>query len=195
PCLVPFGRGVACLWEEFGGANGGKVRWSRFEDGKWSAIETIETPKRESKGPSARPAVSAVSVKGEEIFLVGARFPGVLHYRSGKWTAEAPDVPRAAKLSVAGDRHVVAVAAIPETGDVYKGGVALKVWRRAADGGWSSPEELAREELPLSNKGSGNIYLYRPGFVVQPYAPPNFVPVAWTCEGQKWIKVLRVPVR
>jgi hypothetical protein len=32
-----------------------------------------------------------------------------------------------------------------------------------------------------------------PGFVVQPYAPPNFIPVAWTC-GQNWVKVLRVPV-
>jgi hypothetical protein len=30
--------------------------------------------------------------------------------------------------------------------------------------------------------------------VVQPYAPPNCVPIAWTCEVQKWIKVLRVPV-
>src|SRR6185436_13264867 len=49
PCLVPFGRGVACLWEEFGGANNGRVRWSRFEDGKWCPIETIEQPKRESK--------------------------------------------------------------------------------------------------------------------------------------------------
>ena len=194
PCLVPLGRGIACLWEEFGGANNGRIRWSRFEDGKWSAIETIDQPKRESKNPTSRPAVSAVSVRGEEIFMVGARFSGVLHYRSGKWTVEAPEVPRGGRLSVAGDRHVMAVAATPDGGDVYKGAVTLQAWRRSADGAWSGPEELAKEEQPLSNKGSGNIYNYRPGFVVQPYAPPNFVPVAWTCEGQKWIKVLRLPV-
>jgi hypothetical protein len=34
----------------------------------------------------------------------------------------------------------------------------------------------------------------RPELVVQAYAPPNFVPIAWSCEGQRWIKFLCVPV-
>jgi len=34
----------------------------------------------------------------------------------------------------------------------------------------------------------------RIGLVVQAYAPANFVPVAWTCQKQRWIKFLRVPI-
>jgi hypothetical protein len=66
------------------------------------------------------------------------------------------------------------------------------MWHRMADGTWSEPRELAREELPLS--GVQGLNELRPGLVMQAYAPPNFVPIAWSCEGQKWIKFLRVPV-
>ena len=37
-----------------------------------------------------------------------------------------------------------------------------------------------------------NRWYARPGFVVQPYAPPNFVLVAWSC-GKSWVKLLQVP--
>lgn len=74
-----------------------------------------------------------------------------------------------------------------------KGPVVLRSWQRSASGRWSEPVELGREEMPLSHKHDG-IYVIRPGLVVQAYAPANFVPVAWTCEGQKWVKYLRVPV-
>ena len=49
----------------------------------------------------------------------------------------------------------------------------------------------AREPVALASHGGR--YYARPGFVVQPYAPPNFVPLAWSCGGE-WIKLLRVPV-
>jgi len=103
-------------------------------------------------------------------------------------------MPRGSRLSVAGDKAVLAIAAVPDSGDVYQGPVTLQSWRRSADGTWAGPQTPAREEIPLSNKGAGDRYFYRPGFVVQADAPPNFVPVALTCEGQKWIKVLRVAV-
>ena len=51
--------------------------------------------------------------------------------------------------------------------------------------------ELAREDQPITKGLNGYFY---PGLVVMAYAPPNFVPIAWTVQGQKWIKFLRVPV-
>jgi hypothetical protein len=193
PCLVPFGKSVACLWLEFSGPHNGKLRWSRFENGGWTAPETVEQPKPVPGNPVSRPPINAVGVRGEEIYLVSARWPGVLHYRGGNWALEAPDVPRGGKVAVAGDAKVVVVAPVPESGDPYKGPVALRAWRRTPQGAWSGPQELGREEVPLSNRQAGHAYSYRPGFVVQPYSPPRFVPVAWTCESQKWIKIVRLP--
>ena len=72
-----------------------------------------------------------------------------------------------------------------------KGAVELRAWHRLADGQWKGPLVVASEPIPLASPD--NRWYARPGFVVQPYAPPNFVPVAWTC-GKNWVKVLRVPV-
>ena len=70
--------------------------------------------------------------------------------------------------------------------------MVLHAWQRGADGKWSGPRELAREEQPVAGYDADNEQ--RPGLVVQAYAPPNFVPIAWSCKGQKWVKFLRVPV-
>lgn len=194
PCLVPFGKGIACIWQEIRSDLKGQVRWSRFEEGEWSPVERIETPRLISGNPTARPVLSAVSRGDSEIFLTGSRFAGILHYQDGKWTVEAEDVPRGSRIAIAGDKAVLAVAEIADDGNVYEGPATLRGWLRKKDGTWSA-RDLAHEELPLSNRlGGGDTYFYRPGFVVQPYSPPNCFPIAWTCEGQKWIKLLRVPV-
>jgi hypothetical protein len=193
PCLVPFGQGLACLWQERKGYEYAKLKWARFDGRAWSAVEEIAEPKRSAKGPIGRPPVHAVSLGGKEIFLTSALFRGVLHFRDGEWKAELPDLPVGSRVSAAGDRTVVAIAPVHEEGSSTKGPVVLRSWQRPAGGEWSAPVDLAREEIPLSHKHD-NIYVVRPGLVLQPYAPPNFVPVAWTCEGQKWVKVLRVPV-
>jgi hypothetical protein len=194
PCLVPFGKGVACIWQErhrTGAYSFDKLLWTHFDGTDWAAIEEIEQPKRAAVNPMTRPPIHAVSLAGKEIFLVSALFNGVLHYQNGKWMIEAADVPAGSRISAAGDRAVVVIAGASAA--VNKGPVVLRAWQRSSAGRWSEPVELAREESPLSHKHDG-IYVIRPGLVVQPYAPPNFVPVAWTCEGQKWVKVLRVPV-
>ena len=124
---------------------------------------------------------------GKEIFLVSALWGGVLHYQDGKWKAEPVDVPPGSRISVAGDRAVVVIAGVSSA--VNKGPVVLQSWQRASErplvrgrSSWPGKRQ------PLSHSHDG-IYVIRPGLVVQPYAPPNFVPVAWTCEGQKWVKV------
>ena len=149
--------------------------------------------RRTATSPVPRPPLHAVSLHGREIFLTGALFKGVLHYREGRWETDLPDLPVGSRLSVAGDRTVVVIAPVYATAKLTQGPVILRSWQRGDAGTWSDPMDLAREEHPLSHKHD-NIYVARLGLVVQPYAPANFVPIAWTCEGQKWIKFLRIPV-
>jgi len=101
-------------------------------------------------------------------------------------------VPFGARLSVAGDRAVVVIAAKSQTTDPRKGPRVIQAWQRRADGKRAGPQELAREEHPFA--GREGLNELRPGLVVQACAPPNFVPVAWGCKDQKWIKYLRIPV-
>jgi hypothetical protein len=191
PCLVPFGSGVACIWEDVSFRDRARLQWARFDGAKWSAIEEIAAPPRAGH-VWCRPQLHAVSVGGKEVFLASGFRNGMLHYRDGKWQQEPIDVPFGGRLSVAGDKTVVVVAARSETADPRKGPMVIQAWQRRADGRWSGPRELAREEHPLAGMEGANVL--RPGLVVQAYAPPNFVPVAWSCKGQKWVKYLRIPV-
>ena len=191
PCLVPLGEGVACIWEEIGRTNT-RLKWARFDGTKWSAIEEIPAPPRVSGAIWCRPMLHAVSVGGKEIFVASGFRKGVLHYRDGKWEQKLPDVPFGGRLSMAGGQTVVVVAAKSLTDNPRKGPMVILAWQRQADGKWSEPRELAREEQPLI--GMEGLNELRPGLVVQAYAPPNFVPIAWSCKNQKWIKYLRLPV-
>jgi hypothetical protein len=191
PCLVPFGAGVACIWEETHYHKTHKLKWARFDGSHWSPIEEIPAPPRAGL-VWCRPQLHAVSVGGKDIYLASGFRNGVLAYRDGKWCQEPIDVPFGGRISVAGDRTVVVVAARSETADPRKGPMRIQAWQRGRDGTWSQPQQLAREEQPLT--GMEGLNDLRPGLVVQAYAPPNFVPVAWSCKGQKWIKYLRIPV-
>ena len=70
-------------------------------------------------------------------------------------------------------------------------GSALLFWRRSPDGTWAS-KEIATEALPICF----NVWRdYGARCVAVPKtSPPNYAPVAWTCRGQTWVKVLRVPI-
>lgn len=196
PCLVPFGKGIACIWQErhrSGSYSFDKLLWSHFDGRAWSTVAEIIQPKRVATNPMARPPLHAVSLGGKEIFLASALFNGVLHHKDGQWKAELPEVSAGSRLSAAGDKTVVVIAPVTPAGNLSKGPVVLRSWQRSADGQWSAAVDLATEEQPLSHKHDG-IYVVRQGLVVQQYAPANFVPIAWTCEGQKWVKYLRVPV-
>src|SRR5262249_47880258 len=71
PCIVPFGNGVACIWDEYpSGQDGGKkLKWARFDGSKWSAIEEIPAPGRTGYYLWCRPHLHAVSLGGKEIFV------------------------------------------------------------------------------------------------------------------------------
>src|SRR5262249_53547383 len=152
-----------------------------------------------------RPHLHAVSVGGKEIFLASGFRKGILHYQNGKWSQEPIAVPFGARLSLAGDKTVMVFNVRSAAGDGKgelekldnvtlrrKEGMVIQAWQRGTDGQWSGPRDLAREEQPLAGYDQDNEL--RPGLVVQAYAPPNFVPIAWNCKGQKAIKYLCVPV-
>lgn len=191
PCLAPLGAGVACIWQERSGYDFVRLLWSHFDGQRWSPVEEIEQPKRTVSGSVTRPPIHAVSLGGKEIFLVSALFDGVLHYDGERWQTEPVEVPAGSRISAAGDKAIVVIGG--DGKPVNKGPLVLRAWQRTSAGRWSGPVELAREDAPLSHKHDG-VYVIRPGLVVQPYSPPNFVPVAWTCEGKNWVRVLRVPV-
>jgi hypothetical protein len=190
PCLVPFGPAVACIWEEWG-PNSINLKWAKFDGTKWSAIEEIA---QMGKGSTVfnRPHIHAVSIDGKEIFMASGFREGIYHHRDGRWQKEPVKVPFGTRLSLAGGKTVMAFAVRSENADRKKGPMVIQTWQRRSDGEWSDARELAREEIPISVMQGLNEL--RPGLVVQTYSPPNFVPIAWSCDGQKWIKYLRVPV-
>ncbi|MEX0718219.1 MAG: sialidase family protein [Planctomycetaceae bacterium] len=195
PCIVPFEDGVAVLWVERGpNYLYRELKWSRFDGVDWTKPELIPHPERTIYNPT-RPPVKAVSRRGgKELFAVSSMFPGVLRYADGKWSSEALEVAPRARLAVAGDEAetVLAIGPVTEKQLNDEAPVVFTAWQRKADGTWSA-RELAREEKPLSFKHE-NQYAARPGYVVQPYAPASFVPLAWTCEGDDEVRFLRVPV-
>jgi hypothetical protein len=69
-------------------------------------------------------------------------------------------------------------------------GTTIRCWRRSGKGEWSGPVQVVQEKSPVYAMPGGQ----RVSFVAQTYSPPNFVPIAWTVEGQRSIKILRVPV-
>lgn len=192
PCLVPFGKGVACLWEEYPpNPARNRLRWTHFDGATWAPIADVPAPPRVPL-VFGRPHIHAVSLGAKEIFIASGFRKGILHYKDGTWTHEAADVPFGARLSAVGDKTIVVVAVPNETPERCKGPAVIQAWQRDAIGQWTGPRELAREDHPLT--GMGALNELRPGLQVQAYAPPNFVPIAWSCEKQKWVKFLRLPV-
>ena len=201
PCLVPLGGHVACIWCKRVGYGYREIKWTPIRRPKVVARSrsSSKRKKRDAYNPT-RPAVHAVSVGDGEIFMVNALYKGVLHFKDGRWKREAEDIPAGSRISVAGDRHIVVIATHGKESDLStspgvveaKGAVELRAWHRLADGQWKGPLVVASEPTPLASPD--NRWYARPGFVVQPYAPPNFVPIAWTC-GKKWGEGIARPGR
>jgi len=191
PRMVPLERGFACLWHNRREKSGQHVELhlARYDGQRWLPQETVPYPQEKVEYHSL-PRLHAVSVGGSEIFVLTAYANGVLHYRDGAWTRELPEAPASlGRLCVAGDKTVVLIAAIPQKDRMAKNAapVVFRAWQRGADGRWSGPRELGREEQPLRINDDWT------GFRVPTVSPPNFVPVVWA-NGADWLKVLRVPV-
>jgi hypothetical protein len=201
PVLVPFGEGVACIWDEYPPKKErNRMRWTHFDGAKWSPVKDIPAPPR-TGSVWCRPHLHAVSLGGKEIFVASGFRKGIMRYNGRTWAQAPIEAPFGARLSVAGDKTVVVIGIKsagkgdlekPDNTALRRGPMVLVAWQRGSDGKWTGPRELVREEHPLTAMSALNEL--RPGLQVQAYAPPNFVPIAWSCEKQKWLKYLRIPV-
>jgi hypothetical protein len=194
PRLVPFGKGLVCLWHNRRKAQGTDLQMVQFDGRDWLPVSTV--PYRFNARSHYTPRLDAVSVNGREIFVLSTYADGVLHYQDGVWTQELTEVPAGlSRLCLAGDQTVMLIAAFPDRDKLVKKGyvqsapVVFRAWQRAGDGRWSGPRRIASLEEPISIGG----VVDWAGFRVPRFSPPNFVPLMWVGDDQ-WIRILRVPV-
>jgi len=110
---------------------------------------------------------STVTLGGNRLFLSTDK--GIIAWDGSQWSDE-PSSPARALLTVSGDKLF---------GVTWEGGKLL-LWKRS-DGQWRS-EELASEATQVAL------------VALPPASPPNSIPVAWNHQGQKTVKLLRVPL-
>jgi len=170
--IVPYGEHVAVLWG----------KWSYFDGQRWSQPQPV------GAGPLKRPLryFSAVGCGTKNSSFMLSTNRGLLTWDGAGWKED--ESVKEASLSVCHSAQTVKVVGFSV--ENKGGGSGLLFWRRLADAKWAS-KEIAAEELPIGF-GQGN---EGDGFLAVPVeSPADYVPVAWTCRGQKWVKTLRVPV-
>jgi hypothetical protein len=171
--LVPYGDQVAAFWNH---GFSRVLKWSYFDGKTWSEPETVPT---EMFAPTKRFSkfIAAVS-NGNEILI--SSDDGLICWDGKQWKDDA--TIKGAVLTVCGDKFAGA--------SVSASGRELLFWQRSADGKWQS-REVAKEDQQIGREWVKRVWAYP---AVPLASPPNFVPVAWTCPNERWVKVLRVPV-
>ncbi len=182
---------VACFWQD----NRGLV-WTRFDGKAWAPVSAIDRAARATlavtPSESFRVPGSAVTLGKGEIFLTAWNVPGVLRWDGRKWRRELPEASDAGTLSVCGDQVMLFTTGhVPEPPKRKRirlvRDTPILCYRREPTGVWRGPFCL----LP---GGKTRLLEYRqiPAFVAPPYAPPNFVPVAWSDDKDR-IRMMKVP--
>jgi hypothetical protein len=169
--IAPYGEHVAVFWG----------KWSYFDGSKWSDPQPIV-----SKLLKRPVTYHSLVTSGKEVILATSK--GLIIHSGTAWRDD--ESLKSAFLTVCGGTDgsgKLAGFSVEPKGE----GSRLLFWRRAGDGAWSS-REIAAEPLPIMFNLRGE---EAPACVAVPRSsPPNYAPVAWTCKGQAWVKVLRVPV-
>jgi len=163
------------------------VYWSKLENGQWTTREEIPVPTWTNRYARTWPGLKAVSINGNEMFLVHSCVNGVLHYKDGAWTREALDVPFNSSLCVAGGKYVMAVGA---TAADSTGVSILKAWKYLGDGKWTTSIDVTRGVIAMPSSKT-------PAFYIPAVSPENFVPLVWTTSGtagKNVVKFVRIPI-
>ena len=177
-CVTRYGDGIAVVWSNEHG-----IYWNRLDTDGWAGAERVD-PKGGKQNLSGD--LYAVTVGELDVFVTAEQIGGILHWDGTSWTREPVACAPQSALAVSGDRLLAFSA------EDHDAGFRLVCYRRSNQGKWDEGEILATEDSPLSKRWRDG--KYKKALVAQPYAPPNFVPVAWaTDETKPVIKVLRVP--
>jgi len=169
---------VAVIWSHENG-----VFWSYFDGKAWSDPVLVD---KSSEKLWYCNDLYVVTQGDKDIFVTAKQIKGILHWDGKAWKKEVPGCTPLSPLAVAGGK---VFAFSPEKeGNGFK----LVRYKRSRSGQWDGGKVLVTEKSPLSRRWRGGGI--RKPIVVQPYSPPNFIPVAWATENDKMsIKVLRVP--
>lgn len=195
PVIAPYQSGVILIWEAVSKANVSEYNYMTFLEGKWSELQKIPIPKERSFN-KLRPPLNAVAKSNGEIIVASTDFSGLLVFKDNKWNLMATKVPPASKLALAGGTKLFAFTiGITQSGDYVNKKPNGKILMWAIDDKYevAAPKEIVAESYPFSIQGS-NPYSARTVPAVDAYSPENFIAIAWTCIGQKWVKVMKVPV-
>jgi len=168
--LAPCGDSAMCIYTRAArrGYSAQQAYFTIFDGRKWSKPAPIEN--------SDGRVWSAANGGGKNVLVSLDSFGrgSVLSWDGDSWKKEVPKDASGGLLTTAGGR-VFLVA-------LTKSQTELLLWERTSPGIWTAPRRLVGEEAAIET------------YSLPVSSPPNFVPLAWTCSKQKWVKVLRVPV-
>ena len=185
--VCPYKDHVACFWRHKRGCG---VKWSVFDGSGWSAPVEVSPITLNDMDGAYRATMSAVTRGDREIFFTATGLNTVLGWDGKSWRTEPIRIEDGGMLSLAGD--VLAVFSSGKVNRRWKGirwqrRTALHCFQRLRGGQWEGPVEL----IPEFNMDE---YRSLAGFSVPPYAPENFIPLAWSDYDDGTVKLLKVPV-
>jgi hypothetical protein len=134
--------------------------------------------------------MSAVTKADREIFFTATGLNTVLRWDGKSWHNESVRIEDGGMLSLAGD--VVTLFTSGKVDRRWKGvrwqrRAILRCYQRSPNGRWEGP-------LDLTPEFTIDEYRSLAGFSVPPYAPANFIPLAFSDYDEGTVKLLKVPV-
>ena len=185
--VCPYEEHVACFWRHKRKCG---VKWSVFDGSDWSAPAEVSPVTLDDMDGAYRATMSAVTKGDREIFFTATGLNTVLRWDGKSWRAEPVRIEDGGMLSLAGD--VVAVFTSGKVNRRWKGirwqrRTILCCFQRLPGGQWEGPVYLT-PEFAIDE------YRSLAGFSVPPYAPENFIPLAWSDHDDGTVKLLKVPV-
>jgi hypothetical protein len=184
--ITPYKNHVGCLWRH----KRGGVLWSVYDGSDWSPPSEVSPVTLDDMDGSYRATMSAVTQGENEVFFTATGLKTVLRWDGKSWIVTPIKCEDGGMLCLAGD--VVTLFTAGKVNRRWKDRdwsrlTVLRYYRRSPNGRWDGPQDLT---------GEFNIHEYRSlaGYCVPPYAPANYVPLAWSDFDDGTVKLLKVPI-
>jgi len=185
--VTPYKEHVACFWRHKRKCG---LKWSVYDGSDWSAPADVLPITLDDMDGAYRATMSAITKGVREIFFTATGLETVLRWDGKSWRAEPVRIEDGGMLSLAGDFVVLFTSG--KVNHKWKGirwqrRAILRCLQRLPSGRWEGPVDIT-PEFTLDE------YRSLAGFSVPPYAPENFIPLAWSDYDEGTIKFLRIPV-
>jgi len=185
--VTPYKEHIACFWRHKRQCG---VKWSVYDGLDWPAPAEVSPITLDDMDGAYRATMSVVAKGDHEIFFTATGLNTVLRWDGRSWHNESVRIEDGGMLSLAGD--VVMLFTSGKVNRRWKGvrwqrRAILRCYQRLPNGGWEGP-------LNLTPEFTIDEYRSLAGFSVPPYAPENFIPLAWSDYDEGTVKLLKVPV-